>query len=261
MRAKVLSGMTALTSFSRPSAPYILPPARIIAGIDASTMTSLGEWKLVMPLAESTIASSGRCSWQACRSRLISSRCDSGSVSILLYRSTMPLLTLTPEAVEQLGVLLERFLVEDAHAVAEHDRVRDLHHRRLDVQREHHAGLARVLDLAARRSRSSAFLLMNIESMISPSCSATLGFEHDRLAALGDQFHLDVARALQGQSTSRRDRSRRRACATRACARPGAHSAIECGFLRAYSFTARGARRSELPSRSTGLTAEPMHLP
>jgi hypothetical protein len=83
MRAKVLSGITALTSFRRPSAPYILPPLRIIAGIEASTMMSFGEWKLVTPLAESTMASSGRCSWQACRSRMISSRFDSGSCRIL----------------------------------------------------------------------------------------------------------------------------------------------------------------------------------
>ena len=96
MRANVLSGMTALTSFRRPSAPYILPPARIMAGIDASTITSFGEWKLVMPLAESTMASAGRCSWQAWMSRMISSRCETGSVSILLYRSAMPLLTFTP---------------------------------------------------------------------------------------------------------------------------------------------------------------------
>jgi hypothetical protein len=39
------------------------------------------------------------------------------------------------------------------------------------------------------------------------------------------------------------------------------HSDMLCGFLRAYSLTARGARRSELPSRSTGFTALPMHLP
>ena len=38
------------------------------------------------------------------------------------------------------------------------------------------------------------------------------------------------------------------------------HSAMLCGFLRAKAFTALGARRSELPSRSTGFTAEPMHL-
>ena len=38
---------------------------------------------------------------------------------------------------------------------------------------------------------------MNIESMISPSCSDDLGLEHDGLAALGDQLHLDVARLVQ----------------------------------------------------------------
>ncbi len=35
------------------------------------------------------------------------------------------------------------------------------------------------------------------------------------------------------------------------------HSPMECGWLRAYCFTASGARRSELPSRRTGLTADP----
>ena len=114
------------------------------------------------------------------------------------------------QLVEQLAVLLERVLVEDPHAVAEHDRVRHLHHRGLDVQREHHAGLARVLDLALVERRSSAFLLMNIESMISPSSSETLGFSTMRLAALGDELHLHVARAGPASSTSRRGRSRRR---------------------------------------------------
>ena len=35
------------------------------------------------------------------------------------------------------------------------------------------------------------------------------------------------------------------------------HAPIECGCERANAFTEAGARRSELPSRSTGLTAEP----
>ena len=39
------------------------------------------------------------------------------------------------------------------------------------------------------------------------------------------------------------------------------HSAMLCGFLRAYSLTAFGARRSELPSRRTGFTDEPIDLP
>ena len=38
----------------------------------------------------------------------------------------------------------------------------------------------------------------------------------------------------------------------------GDHAPMEWGCLRAYSLTAFGARRSELPSRRTGLTAEPM---
>jgi hypothetical protein len=36
------------------------------------------------------------------------------------------------------------------------------------------------------------------------------------------------------------------------------HSPIECGWALANDFTDAGARRSELPSRSTGLTAEPL---
>ena len=35
---------------------------------------------------------------------------------------------------------------------------------------------------------------------------------------------------------------------------------MRCGFWRAYSLTATGARRSELPSRRTGLTALPLTL-
>ena len=38
----------------------------------------------------------------------------------------------------------------------------------------------------------------------------------------------------------------------------GVHSPIEWGKRLAYAFTAFGARRSELPSRSTGFTAEPL---
>ena len=36
------------------------------------------------------------------------------------------------------------------------------------------------------------------------------------------------------------------------------HSPIECGFFLAYSLTALAERRSELPSRRTGFTAEPL---
>ena len=41
----------------------------------------------------------------------------------------------------------------------------------------------------------------------------------------------------------------------------GDHLPMLCGCVRAYCFTAPGARRSELPSRSTGFTALPSTLP
>ncbi len=68
-------------------------------------MMSLGEWKLVMPLAESTMASSGRCSWQACRSRMISSRSEAGRVWIFSYSVAMPLFTLMPSSSNSLPCL------------------------------------------------------------------------------------------------------------------------------------------------------------
>ena len=40
----------------------------------------------------------------------------------------------------------------------------------------------------------------------------------------------------------------------------GDHAPIEWGFARAYALTDAGARRSELPSRKTGLTALPFTL-
>ena len=44
-------------------------------------------------------------------------------------------------------MLLENVLIEDRNGVPEHDRVGDLHHGGLEVQREQHAALLRILDL------------------------------------------------------------------------------------------------------------------
>jgi hypothetical protein len=87
------------------------------------------------------------------------------------------------QLVEQLAVLVERFLVEDAHAVAEHDGVRHLHHRGLDVQREHHAGLVRVLDLLLVEGQQG---LLAHEHAVDDLAGLQrhLRLEHDGLAAL-----------------------------------------------------------------------------
>ena len=51
--------MTNFVSCCSPAAFHICPEARIAAGIDASTMTSEGACRFVMPLSESTIAIDG----------------------------------------------------------------------------------------------------------------------------------------------------------------------------------------------------------
>ena len=53
------SGMTNFVSCSSPAAFHICPDERMAAGIEASTMTSDGACRFVMPLSESTIAIDG----------------------------------------------------------------------------------------------------------------------------------------------------------------------------------------------------------
>mmetsp|Transcript_21031 Transcript_21031/g.66059 ORF Transcript_21031/g.66059 Transcript_21031/m.66059 type:complete len:231 (+) Transcript_21031:719-1411(+) len=80
--AYVRSGMTYFVSFSSPSGPHILPESRKAAGIDASMMMSLGTWRFVMPLSESTMASGGRTCEQSVR------HASSSSVTCFLSASS-----------------------------------------------------------------------------------------------------------------------------------------------------------------------------
>ena len=47
--------------------------------MDASTMTSFGTWRFVMPLSESTMASAGRVAYTAWMSASIAARRSAGS--------------------------------------------------------------------------------------------------------------------------------------------------------------------------------------
>jgi hypothetical protein len=125
------------------------------------------------------------------------------------------------QLLEQLGVLLERVLVEDLHAVAEHDGVRHLHHRGLHVQREHHAGLAGVFDLLLVELHQRLLAHEHAVDDLAVEQLGQLGLEHDGLAALGDQLHASRRARGRASSTFRRGRSRHGACARRASARPG----------------------------------------
>ena len=67
------------------------PPSRIIAGIEASTITSLGTCRLVMPFSEFTIASAGRRAYSDAMSASMPARSASFRPPRRAYRSPMPL--------------------------------------------------------------------------------------------------------------------------------------------------------------------------
>ena len=136
-----------------------------MAGIEASTMMSLGTCRLVMPLSESTIARAGpwaeplldgRLDGLAVRERVGCCRSgrrgrrwgDAGCGSWSPYSGRRP--GSTP------------------HRVAEHDRVGDLHHGGLEVHREQHAS-ALALAICSVRTRAGASTSMKVASMTSPA--------------------------------------------------------------------------------------------
>ena len=101
------------------------------------------------------------------------------------------------ELVEQITVLGEGFLVEGANGVAEHDRVADPHHRCLHVQREHDTRLVGVFHLVLVELDQR--LLAHVHAVDDVAVEEfDLRLEHNRLAAVGDELHLDLAVALHG---------------------------------------------------------------
>ena len=137
--------MTARVSASAPSGPHMCPDVRIIAGIDASTMTSLGTWRLVIPLSELTIASFGpsarRCSKAALISRAVLEVAEPGE------DRAEPVAAVEAGGGELVAVGVEDVGEVGPDDVAEHDRVGHLHHRGLEVDREQHVLGRRAGDL------------------------------------------------------------------------------------------------------------------
>ena len=88
--------MTATASWVSPAAFHILPPSRIMAGMEASMMTSEGTCKLVMPLSEFTMATSGRAFMDSSRVASIAARSCGGISGSLAIKSPNPLLKFTP---------------------------------------------------------------------------------------------------------------------------------------------------------------------
>jgi hypothetical protein len=157
--------MTQTASCSLPSGPQPLPPPRMSAGIEASMMTSDGTCRLVMPLSLSTMYMGGRSAVTASIAAMIS-----GSSLTLSSSVPRPAFPVTPSSSSLSPYFSNTGASHCLHRVAEDDRVRDLHHRGLHVQREQDALGLRLLDLFGRNA-SSAAALMNVASTTVPAGS------------------------------------------------------------------------------------------
>ncbi len=113
--------------------PYILPEARIEAAIEASTITSLGTCKLVMPLSESTIASSGPLGITGLNIGFDFSFLGGGQRLDFGIEIAQTIVGIYAQLGKEGRMFLKNILKVDRHRMAKDDRVGDLHHRRLDV--------------------------------------------------------------------------------------------------------------------------------
>ena len=137
-----------------PSAFHIWPDVRIIAGMEASTMTSLGTCRLVMPRSESTMArggAGGDRAWRCRpRSRPLGRRGARRSGPPGRPTRRWGRRRVRSKVV---GVPVEHLGEVRHDGVAEDDRVGDLHHGGLEVQREQHARAPGVVDLLGEERR------------------------------------------------------------------------------------------------------------
>ena len=119
------------------------------------------------------------------------------------------------------------------------------------------SALARAI-CAVRNSRSAA-TRSTVASTISPASTGT----DSRSTVVVPSSPTSSIRRLPSAATTA-DFSFDRKSSASMCATlvldSGDQAPMECGWLRAYCLTEAGARRSELPSRSTGLTALPLTL-
>ena len=114
----------------------------------------------------------------------------------LVVEITHAVVDIDAQLIEQGTMLFKGILVKNSDTVAEHDGVRDLHHCRLDVQREHHASLAGVFNLTLVELKQRLFAHEHAVDDFAFE-QLNLRLEHQRLATLGDQLHLHIASTIQ----------------------------------------------------------------
>ena len=97
---------------------------------------------------------------------------------------------------EQFAVFFEGFFVIDLDAVTKHDRVRDLHHGGLHVQREQNTGFTAVFHFLFVEL---AQCLLTHEHRVDDFAGfeGHFLFQNRSFAAFGDEFHTNIARLVQ----------------------------------------------------------------
>ena len=113
--------------------------------------------------------------------------------------------------------------------------------------------------IPSSKNRRRAFLLITAASITSPSRRGSLSFRISVLPSSPTSSMRTVSADAMVTDFSEPKKSPSFMESTRVL-ESGLQAPMVCGFLRANSFTAAAERRSELPSRSTGLTALPSTL-
>ena len=217
------------------------------------------------------MATAGRAAKMATISASITVRCSAGSLAIFSTRSPNPLLRSTPSAASVAACFVNRSLKKTRTA-----RPNMMGSETFIIvafkwrEKSTPSFLACAICWAKKAPR--AFLLMKVASRISLACRVVFSFRTTTWAALAIASGVAPAGAGAGTNSRRTlvaagtvidfSLEKKSSCPMVATLvfEVGSQAPMECGCLRAYSLTAFGARRSELPSRSTGLTAEPMTL-
>ena len=221
-------------------------------------ITSDGTCKLVMPLSELTMAKGGREASVSAKVASIAVRSASGMPGNLATKSPRPLLKFTPAASKAAPCWSSTGLTK-VRTAAPNKMGSDTFIMVAFMCNEYSAPSAWMRPISSVKNASSLAMDMAAQSTISPSCSARPPFKTVRVPSSATCTMSAVVAAGKVTLCSEPKKSPSVMLATRALL-SDAQAPMRCGCFLAYALTALGARRSLLPSRNTGFTADPFTL-
>ena len=227
-----------------------------MAGIEASTITSEGTCRLVMPRSESTIARAGPAANPACTAAAIAA--PSGSEAEASNRAPSPSLALSPAAVSTSPYSAKTSGRNDSTTCPKMIGSETFIIVAFRCT-ENSTSSACARAIWAVRNLRRAATRSTVASTTSPASTGTAGLSTVTLPSAATCSTRRVSAASITTDCSPARKSSAPIVATLVFD-SGDQAPMECGCWRAKFFTEAGARRSELPSRSTGLTALPLTL-